>query len=482
MKKRLLASIMAFTVLLSVVFIGAFSVSASVANDACNSVVVVCVCFDSEEYGLLALGSGTGFFVGKQGEDPGYLITNQHVVDSFENLGKGARVSVPMDDGSIIGKALIKVFYDSNDSEEAYVVESDSVKDVAVLKLASPTTKRVPLKICEPVEEMKGTQIYAIGYPGVVDRQISSTTRWGKGDASVVSGVLGNLYTESGTGINKIQVDMNITYGNSGGPVINSDGYAIGIATGGYMEQSINASGQLETEYVKYATSISEAVAILNKNGIAYDTAASGINNTDVISSQADDVVSESSQQSNSIVDQNPSVVSTTDVVKEDSSINGLVIVLIVIIAVLVLGGGAAVIILIMNKNKKEAAAAVGEAKAMAAAAVAQANTKKAYVRSLAAQHGNARIRMTSGMEIVIGRSRDCKISFTESTPGISGKHCSISYDEASASFILKDLKSTYGTFLQEGTKLTPNTPYRLRSGDRFYLGDKANMLCVELV
>lgn len=488
MGKRLLASMMTLIMLISVVFIGAFSVSASVANDACNSVVAVAIYFDCEENNCeFFLGSGTGFFVGEENVDPQYLITNEHVTNSYENLGRGERVSVTDNKGyKHIGRAQLRVYYDSNDCEEAYIVEVDSSKDVAVIKIAAPTNKRVPLRICTPTNDMKGTQIYAIGYPGIADNaSMAATTKWGKDDATVTSGVFGKMFVESGTGTNVIQIDVNIAHGNSGGPVINSNGDVIGIATSSVSSQNIS-SNFIETETVNYAMSISEAVVLLNRNGVAYDTSEYSSNNN-VTPTQASDALSIPTEAVTQNYIQNNDIIATqasnigSDVNEDDDSSNGLVIALIVIIAVLVLGGGAGVIVFIMNKNKKEAAAAVGEAKAMAAAAVAQANTKKAYVRSLAAQHGNARIKMTSGMEIVAGRSRDCKISFTESTPGISGKHCSISYDEASRSFILKDLKSTYGTFLQDGTKLTPNTPYRLRSGDRFYLGDKANMLCVEL-
>lgn len=38
-----------------------------------------------------------------------------------------------------------------------------------------------------------------------------------------------------------------------------------------------------------------------------------------------------------------------------------------------------------------------------------------------------------------------------------------------------------YGTFLANGQKLVPQTPYHLHSGEQFYLGGEANMLRVEI-
>ncbi len=45
----------------------------------------------------------------------------------------------------------------------------------------------------------------------------------------------------------------------------------------------------------------------------------------------------------------------------------------------------------------------------------------------------------------------------------------------------MTDLSSTYGTYLQNGQKLMPNTPYHIHSGDQFYLGERANMLQVNV-
>ena len=36
-------------------------------------------------------GSGTGFFVGKSGEDPTYIVTNDHVVDDYIKAGEGGQ-------------------------------------------------------------------------------------------------------------------------------------------------------------------------------------------------------------------------------------------------------------------------------------------------------------------------------------------------------------------------------------------------------
>ena len=83
--------------------------------------------------------------------------------------------------------------------------------------------------------------------------------------------------------------------------------------------------------------------------------------------------------------------------------------------------------------------------------------------------------------QILIGRDSSAQIIYQEGTPGISLRHCTLSYNFEAKEFILTDLKSTYGTFLMNGQKLALGGSARLKPGDSFYLGDNANVLRVEL-
>lgn len=80
---------------------------------------------------------------------------------------------------------------------------------------------------------------------------------------------------------------------------------------------------------------------------------------------------------------------------------------------------------------------------------------------------------------VVIGRSPSCTIVFASDTPGISSRHCSVEWNDLSGQFILKDLDSSYGTFLSSGERLIPNTAYTLKIGDIFYLAEKKNSFMV---
>ena len=82
--------------------------------------------------------------------------------------------------------------------------------------------------------------------------------------------------------------------------------------------------------------------------------------------------------------------------------------------------------------------------------------------------------------KVVLGRDpATCNIVFDRDTPGISGRHCQVSYDRNEDCFVITDLGSTYGTFLGNGKKLAANAAEKLYAGDTFCLADGANRFAV---
>lgn len=92
---------------------------------------------------------------------------------------------------------------------------------------------------------------------------------------------------------------------------------------------------------------------------------------------------------------------------------------------------------------------------------------------------GTARGRSVSGELVYIGRdSQLCQMVFPEKTPGVSRTHCMLHL--VNGNYVeLKDLNSSYGTFLSDGTRLSPNVAVRLKNGDSFFVGSYENMISV---
>ena len=81
-----------------------------------------------------------------------------------------------------------------------------------------------------------------------------------------------------------------------------------------------------------------------------------------------------------------------------------------------------------------------------------------------------------------IGRGATNDIAFPDQyAEGISRNHCTIYYDPQSCTFVLTDQNSSYGTYLENGMRLTPGLPVILYPGQAFYLATNAAMFRVAL-
>lgn len=396
--------------------------------------------FSEYEYGLCS--SGTGFFIGNEGEDPRYIVTNEHVIDDYLNADEGGTVRLVLEDQYYQGYPVVlwakscelRVYYDKDDYDVAYVAcygDQDKV-DLAVLKIANPTDKRHALQLKVPTKDMVGETVYTVGFPGNAENQFTDAKRYGLDDMTVHKGSITKFAMNAGKGVERIQIDATVQHGNSGGPLITEDGCVIGINTN--VSSNSPYVNQIETDY--YAINSSELVTFLERENIPYTLAASqGVS-------------------------------------------KNLIVVIVACAAVCV--AAAVAIIVILSKKKKGGSAKQGKDAEKTQTAQSQSQ-QRPYIRSMAAQHNGLSL-VVGAAPILIGRDpATCKLVYLDGTVGVSGRHCSVSYDAETGEFIVLDLRSTYGTFLLGGQKLDANVPYRLKPGEGFYVGDRANAIRVEL-
>lgn len=82
------------------------------------------------------------------------------------------------------------------------------------------------------------------------------------------------------------------------------------------------------------------------------------------------------------------------------------------------------------------------------------------------------------GNTLRIGRNPQCDIVFPESTPGVSGNHCEVTLEGDHV--VLRDLNSTYGTYLGANTRLEARRDYALHMGDTFTLAQSGQSFRLE--
>lgn len=219
-------------------------------QDTLNGIVMITTGAPDKD-GHMNYWRGTGFFVGEAGKDPQYIVTNCHVVEEFILAGKA------------LGGGELHVRFDKDDEAEAYLVDYDAEKDVAILRLAEATGKRVSLQMRVPQEDSLGSEAYAVGYPAAADLTVTAVNSFSQKDATVTTGSISRFLTESGTGRKLIQTDASLGGGNSGGPLIDGSGAVIGI----------NTAGSKLDSNLFYAVSVGEVLPLLDKNSIPYTLA-----------------------------------------------------------------------------------------------------------------------------------------------------------------------------------------------------------------
>ncbi len=164
----------------------------------------------------------------------GYVITNYHVVDG--------QVETQVRFNSI-----------SQDLYKADVVLSDKYNDLAVLKLKEVPKKNlrgIPISSSLP---KIGEEVFTIGYP--------KTSIMGK-NPKVTNGIISSL---SGLGDDPriIQTTVAIQSGNSGGPLLNMHGEAVGVTTS-TLRALVSKKGLDIPQSVNYAVKSAYVFALLS--------------------------------------------------------------------------------------------------------------------------------------------------------------------------------------------------------------------------
>jgi S1-C subfamily serine protease len=178
---------------------------------------------------------GSGFVLDKAG----HVVTNYHVIQGADD---------------------IKVSFSNRDTVTARVVGSDPSTDLSVLRVQTPASALTPLPLGNSDRVEVGDQVVAIGNPFGLARTAT---------AGIISAVQRNITSPNEFTIDHVlQTDAPINHGNSGGPLLDSDGQVIGvntqIETG---DPTGSATGNVGIGFAVPANTVRNVAAQLLRNG-----------------------------------------------------------------------------------------------------------------------------------------------------------------------------------------------------------------------
>ena len=141
---------------------------------------------------------GSGFVYKPNGD----IITNQHVVD---------------------GAQSITVTFWNGKTDSAHLVGSDPSTDTAVIKVDAPASMLHPIELANSSAVQVGDGVVAIGSPFGLEETVTT---------GIVSALHRQMTSPNNFTIDdSIQTDAAINHGNSGGPLLNTQGKVIGITS-----------------------------------------------------------------------------------------------------------------------------------------------------------------------------------------------------------------------------------------------------------
>ena len=272
--------------------------------------------FFGEQGNAPQVGLGSGVIV----SDSGYILTNNHVVESADE---------------------IEVILNDSRRTRAKVIGTDPDSDLAVLKIE---LDRLPTIVLGNSDSLQvGDQVLAIGNPFGVGQTVTS---------GIVS-ALGRNQLGINTFENFIQTDAAINPGNSGGALVDTNGnllgintaiysrsggsmgigFAIPVATAKLVLEGIVKDGQVTRGWIgvepnELSPELAETFGVKAKEGVIITgvlqngpAATAGIKPGDVIIGVADKPVSNVSELLTHVAALKPGTVSTFSVLRRDEKI-----------------------------------------------------------------------------------------------------------------------------------------------------------------
>lgn len=391
---------------------------------------------------------GSGFAIGSEGQPVQYFITNYHVIEDMVE---------------------IYLFRDDNHQIPLTVTEVYDVdNDYAVVKLDQPSEEDIrPLILETRINGISGDDVIALGFPALSDELDSTFTGYPE-DITVTKGVISKV-TSGSDNYQFYQTDAVISGGNSGGPLIDQYGHVIGINSFILPDENGNPIGY-NGVYV-----LDNIIKDLKRSGIEFIDAVDVEAAEEAIAIEAAKIIEneekEKAKEEKERLEEEQEKAEKKR--KEEASGNGAIIAT-AIVSIIVILIVAMIAVIAGNAGNKKKRLANSNPEIIHVPVpqpiIAPIVPKIPQVIGISGYQVGHVFNVEGVM--TFGRNPESKIAYPAGYKGVSGNHCILQFDETNQLFILSDMGSSYGTFLESGQKILINTKVALSSGDKFYLVD----------
>lgn len=398
---------------------------------------------------------------------------------------------------------------------EAELLTYSENMDFAILKLKQTIPTRKYLVLRDSKEMKAGETVFSVGFPAFYDNQQYDST-YTIDDVTVKTGVVSKVqgfFDEYSTDGHHWKCDMlsttcQISGGDSGGPMIDENGYVVGVSVLGFqsgtntafysasaIDQVIRACDNLDIEYT-LSTDVSTEPAATEAT---QPTETEAPKTTETEASEPTET--EAAQPTETETETSESTETQGDIIDEtDSKADPTMLILIIAAAAVVVIVVVVLIVVSAGKNKKQATPTAqasagrpaGATTGFAPVTPAQPQhtapmspesnattvlTADANATTVLAQNGGILTRKKNGETIkvntasfVIGRERKNVNYCISDNSNISRMHAKLTIRNGVV--YLSDLNAANGTYVN-GVKVIPNQEIALKTGDKIMLADE---------
>lgn len=489
--KRLIGRLILLISVLSFLLTGNVSAAeeSNAASEACNGVVRILVELAEGIYSF-----GSGFAVGSTQDGKDVFVTNRHVITGNDQIDTPRRIYI-LRDNSLHSDSSVFLYTDSEANlinydgfpvagetymldldidlsrviscDLLYMTEDNSDPDFAIIQASQKMEGYSYLPVMSSEKAEVGNIIYALGFPtdsdmvtteldddftciGQVEDNVylwkmtsSTQLRATHDEVTVTDGIISRMTTYGQNNIKVIQINAKINHGNSGGPLITSDGTVIGVNTFITIDNSSNMSNA-------YATSIDYVIDQLDNLDIRYTLGGKG--KFPLI----------------------PIVV---------GGLGGVMLIVVILLVVMLSGKKK---VPVPNSVPNPVPNPISNPDPNPVKAVnldpipsptVPISDKPLYILGQGGVMDGKRYQIVA-QGIKIGRNPSCRICYPADTRGVSRDHCQLFWKNGN--LMLMDLKSTSGTYLHGRGQIAPNVPVTVKKGDIFYIGEKRNAFLIQ--
>ena len=259
--KRILAALVALCIMVTMCSIPAFAEGANAAVNSDKKGVIMIrtgtTNLDGKRYSYVQ--AGTGFLINET-----TVVTCDHVVTLEKAYIESAMKDLNMTEKQVLDHQYIEVVVVRDVAISATVKTASANMDIAVLELKQQLLDREMLTLRHSSEVESTEECFALGFPQMISNLDNKTT-YTTEDVTVTNGKVYKVsaVTDANAPVDYVISSTKLEAGNSGGPLVDENGYVIGICKG------VTGSNAFDDDYY-YAIAVDQLISMLDPLGIAY--------------------------------------------------------------------------------------------------------------------------------------------------------------------------------------------------------------------